>query len=148
MAIASVDNALAKYALNPNSLDKEAVYELYILQAGACQRVKDMARARQIFEKLLVQFPGRLDTHVGLGTLYKRMNLDAQAEKEFTYVINIDTMNVVALNNLANILRDRGDFVAANRYYSQCLKIAPGNAVILKNIERLKQLSKGRYGHN
>jgi tetratricopeptide (TPR) repeat protein len=146
-AIVAADRSLAKFAQNPGSLDRDALFELLVMQAGAYQRVKDLASAKQIFEKLLVQFPNRLETHVGLGTLYKRMNLDAQAEKEFTYVISIDTMNVIALNNLANILRDRGEFVKADSYYRQSLKIAPGNAVILKNVERLKQMSRGRYGN-
>jgi tetratricopeptide (TPR) repeat protein len=112
----------------------------------AHQRTKDYDGARKILDQLLVQFPQRLETHVSLGTVYKRMKMDSEAEKEFTYVLNIDTMNVVACNNLANILRDKGNFAAADKLYRQSLLLSPGNPVILKNVERLKQVSKGRYG--
>ena len=147
-ALATIDRSLAKYAQSPGSLDGEALYSMQIMQASAFQRTKDMASARRVLEQLLAKAPARLETHVSLGTLYKRMNLDKEAEKEFTYVLNIDTMNVIALNNLANILRDRGNYPAADRYYQQSLKIAPGNPVILKNVERLRRLSGGKYGHN
>jgi tetratricopeptide (TPR) repeat protein len=145
-AIVVIDTALALYKQNPASLDRDALYEMLAMQAAAAQRAKDLPRARKILDQLLVQFPQRLETHVSLGTVYKRMKMDSEAEKEFTYVLNIDTMNVVACNNLANILRDKGNFAAADKLYRQSLLLSPGNPVILKNVERLKQVSKGRYG--
>ena len=145
-AIVVIDTALALYKQNPTSLDREALYEMLAMCAVAHQRTKDYDGARKILDQLLVQFPQRLETHVSLGTVYKRMKMDSEAEKEFTYVLNIDTMNVVACNNLANILRDKGNFAAADKLYRQSLLLSPGNPVILKNVERLKQVSKGRYG--
>jgi tetratricopeptide (TPR) repeat protein len=141
-----IDLALAGFASNPKSLDPEAYFAMLYMQAKALERVKETERARNILQSMISRFPGRLEPHIALGTLYKRTGQDGEAEKQFTYILNIDTMNVIALNNLANILRDRGEFAKAEQRYRQSLQIAPGNPVILKNIEKLRQMSKGKYG--
>lgn len=142
------DNALHEYSnsrrliMMKGPVDEEMLLEVES-GLGLCYRIKkDYDKSRVIFESLKEKYPAKLDIRVSLGNVYKKMNFNDLAALEFTYVLNHDAMNLVALNNLANIYRDTGKYGIAEIYYRKCLQIDPSNQIVQKNIERLRNMKK------
>jgi tetratricopeptide (TPR) repeat protein len=114
------------------------------MSMGIIYRIKnDYPRALEIFSELRTTYPDRLPVRISLSTVYKKLNKNKEAFRELAYVVERDSMNIVALNNIANLYRDTGSYGIADTYYQKCLTIDPSNTVVHKNIERMHEMQKG-----
>ncbi len=68
----------------------------------------------------------------------------AGAEVTYRKQINVDANNAVAHNNLANALRDQGNYEEAVKEYQQAIKLNPKSTTSYINLANMYQYSLGK----
>jgi uncharacterized membrane protein/Tfp pilus assembly protein PilF len=105
------------------------------------QKDGERERARALFEEAVKLDPDNARAHLSLGVLLQRVR-PREAADHLRIVLRLDPDDVAALNNLANILRDQGEFPEAIRLYRAALKLQPDEERLQENLNRaLKSFS-------
>lgn len=89
---------------------------------------KEFRKARDLFRKAGESDPLFLDAYILEGVAFVNLNLVDEAQENFQYVLSKDPQNLSALQNLAAVFLQSGNFVRAVKLYDSYIKINPNNA--------------------
>jgi uncharacterized membrane protein len=99
-------------------------------------------RVRELYEAVLTLDPDHVKAHLQLGLLL--LNSDpAAAAKHFRAVVRLDPRNVVALNDLANILMGRLEYAEAAQLYQDALTVSPEVPGLRETLNDARQRQRG-----
>ncbi len=107
--------------------------------ADAYRKQGEVAKAIELLEKGLVQYPHYASAHVILGKCFYDTGATERAKAEFRRVLELDAENMVALKFLGDILLAEEKREEAGECYRRLLAIDPTNeeaARALKDLER------------
>jgi uncharacterized membrane protein len=90
---------------------------------------------RELCEQALAHDPDHIKTHLQLGQMLAESR-PAEAADHFRAVLRLDPNDIVALNNLANLLSRRLEFSEAVRLYREALKVNPRDESVRNNLSR------------
>lgn len=97
--------------------------------------------------KSVIQKEKRLTApYVNLAMAYQRSGDETKAEEAFLNVLKLDSANPVANNELGQMMRKRGKFAEARKYYQAALVEHPDYLPVLKNLGILCDLYLQDYG--
>jgi tetratricopeptide (TPR) repeat protein len=106
--------------------------------------------AQQIFEKLIVADPNRVELHNALGIVYRRRALYEKAVSEYTMAIALaekspaeppgKSTSFELYNNLGIAYREGGDFKKAEEAYRKAIALNPNYAAAYYNLGVLYDL--------
>jgi uncharacterized membrane protein len=99
-------------------------------------------RVRELYGEVLKLDPDHVKAHLQLGLLLIGKD-PAEAAEHFRAVVRLDPRNVVALNDLANILMERLEFSEAAQLYQDALAVSPDDASLRGNLNRARQSQRG-----
>jgi putative PEP-CTERM system TPR-repeat lipoprotein len=130
MADGNSDKAVQLYK-KAVSLSATSANTLGLAQAQwhAGQREDTLATLKQ----WSLKHPGDMKTQFRLGMRFQQMGLDAEASARFSRVIKFEPDNVVALNNLAWLLRNE-DSNRALKYIERAAELEPKSAPIFDTL--------------
>ena len=124
-AVAELKAGLAKYPNNPDLLKALSV---------TCNRKGDQTQAVFYAEKLLQQRPDNLADKIYLGGLLMDTGELKRSETLYREILSKDEQNVLALNNLANILAQSDRLDIAAHYARQAAELAPNNGMVIDTL--------------
>ena len=113
---------------NPDNLD------LYRYVAGSYQQMKEYDKAIKMYENILsltdsTDLQSRADVITGMGDAYSEMQDTTRAIECYQQALELDPVNVGALNNYAYFLAQRGqELDKAERMAALAIKAEPNNA--------------------
>lgn len=99
-----------------------------LFRTGQYRRVEELCRAR------LVAAPDDAAALTLLALSLQFLGALPEAVEAYGRLTRLQPAVFEHWNNLGNVLRDTGDFVAADEAYVQALRLAPGNAGLLVNL--------------
>jgi tetratricopeptide (TPR) repeat protein len=115
--------------LEPDRLPAEAQPDRYVAAAAGLEAVGRLDAAKQAYVRAHEQWPDSVWPQLGLANLsYRRGELQA-AENGYLAALALDPRNVVAHNNLAEILSDRGCATQARAHVDRAAALAKGTAL-------------------
>lgn len=125
----AIELAATELEKNPKNLN------LRFLQGVAYTDMNKTKEAKEIFEKLIREFPEVSEPYNNLAVIYAAEGNRGRARELLEQAIANNNRSVTIYNNL-------GDIYAAQAadMYEKALKLAPKNAVLLKKSETLKSL--------
>lgn len=97
---------------------------LFILGLKARSQA-DRARARQLAESLVVQYPRDERGHVALGAIYSAQQMHAKAITEYETAIRINPSHSLAYNQLGYAYRSVGNMAAAETAFRKYIALLP-----------------------
>lgn len=114
--------------------------------AAALQLMKEGRRDEAInaLEVLSADFPKLSGPHTDLGILYAQTRKPAKAIAAFTKAVEANPRNVVALNGLGVLYRERGDYARAEQCYQRALAVQADYAPALYNLAILYDVALRR----
>ncbi len=119
----------ALVVLEPDRLPAGAQLDRYIAAAAGLEAVGRLSAAEQAYVRAREQWPESVWPQLGLANLsYRRGDLRA-AEGGYLAALALDSRNVVAHNNLAEILNGRGCVAQAHAHIEQAAALAKGTAL-------------------
>jgi tetratricopeptide (TPR) repeat protein len=112
--------------IEPDRLPAGAQPERYVAAAAGLEAVGRLDAAKQAYVRAREQWPDSVWPQLGLANLsYRRGDLQA-AEGGYLAALALDPRNVVAHNNLAEILSDRGCASQARAHVDRAAALAKG----------------------
>lgn len=119
----------ALVVLEPDRLPADPVLSRYVAAAAGLEAVGRLSAAEQAYVRAREQWPDSAWPQLGLANLsYQRGDLRA-AEGGYIAALTLDPENVVAHNNLAEILAERGCVVQARAHAEQATGLAKGTSL-------------------
>lgn len=94
----------------------------------------DWPVAAQVLNDIIAAWPRKAEMRNNLGTVYQAMGRIGDAIASYEAALNINPRLAVALTSLGGAHQGRGDFEQAERYYRQCLAVAPGDLQARSNL--------------
>lgn len=94
-------------------------------KAAQAFRAGDYAAAEAGFQRFVEQHPEFANAYVNLAILMDKRGEREAAVHLLHHAIELDSGNVLALNRLGVILRQQGDFAAAEQAWLEATRIAP-----------------------
>jgi len=101
------------------------------------------SRAETLLQRVISQYPELSGPYLNLGIVYRHLNQIDKAEAAFAKAVQVNSLNIDALNQLAIIKREQGDFKAAETFYLSALAVWPKHASTHKNLGILYDLYMG-----
>jgi len=89
---------------------------------------EDYHKAKQLYQKILSEFPNEVGALNGLGFCYYKLNDRKNAENTFLYSLKLNKDNPFTLYNLAVIYLDREDFHTAKEFLEKSVQNFPDYA--------------------
>lgn len=119
----------ALVVLEPGRLPADAQLDRYVAAAAGLEAVGRLGAAEQSYVSARERWPDSVWPQLGLANLsYRRGELQA-AQRGYLAALAIDPRNVVAHNNLAEILSDRGCASQARAHVERAAALAKGTAL-------------------
>lgn len=119
----------ALVVLEPDRLPADAQLDRYVAAAAGLEAVGRLSAAEQAYVRAREQWPESVWPQLGLANLsYQRGDLQA-AEGGYLAALALDPRNVVAHNNLAEILSGRGCVSQAHTHVERAAALAKGTAL-------------------
>ncbi len=119
----------ALVVLEPDQLPADAQLDRYVAAAAGLEAVGRLSAAEQAYVRAREQWPESVWPQLGLANLsYRRGDLRA-AEGGYLAALALDPRNVVAHNNLAEILSGRGCVSQAQTHVGRAAALAKGTAL-------------------
>ncbi len=113
--------------------------------ALAAMQSQQWSRAENLFLQLNAQYPNLSGPYLNLGIVYRQLNKIEDAEKALAKAISVNELNIYALNQLALLKREQGDFKAAETLYLNALAIWPRHDSSHKNLGILYDMYMGDF---
>lgn len=107
----------AMVAAPPDRIPATATEARYLAAVSALERTGNARAANIAYGSALRRWPGNIAAMVGLGNTHHALGELEQAEAVLRRALDVDPGSVIALNNLAQTLSDRG-------YYDEALNFA------------------------
>ncbi len=105
--------------------------------ANEYRKSGDYERAIEVCSVHVPQQPSYISGHIVLGqALFETGRLD-EAQQAFETAIALDPENLIALRQLGDIARERGDAPSARDWYHRLLEIDPQNDAVAAHLEAL-----------
>lgn len=106
----------------------------WVLELALAQReIGDIEGASATYERWLAAMPGDIEMRHVLATNQMRARADADAIRSYKEILEQNHMDIIALNNLAWLLRER-DTTDALGYAERALELAPNSAGVLDTV--------------
>jgi tetratricopeptide (TPR) repeat protein len=132
LARGDVDGALVRFEqarhLRPEDVTACALHAL------ACQRAADWQRAREAGERLLVLRADWDQAHNSLGVTLQHVDDRDGARRCFSRALELNPLNVEALNNLANLEQDGRQYSSAVALYRRAAELGGPSPALLVNL--------------
>jgi tetratricopeptide (TPR) repeat protein len=119
----------ALVVLEPGRLPADAQLDRYVAAAAGLEAVGRMAAAEQSYVSARERWPDSVWPRLGLANLSYRRGDRQAAEDGYLAALAIDPRNVVAHNNLAEILSERGCVSQARMHVEQAAELAKGTSL-------------------
>ncbi len=100
-------------------------YSLRQNLARAYYNIGNMGEALREYNEIATRFPQRGDAHSNLAGVLSAMGHQELAFKAIDRSLALDPGNTLAMNNLAEILKNLGDWVGARDVYAAALTVTP-----------------------
>ena len=113
----------------------------YDSMGPALIRLCKYADAIYYYDQSLTSDPNNVDILTNKGSALSKMKFYDEAIVHYDSALAIDKNNFQALNNKANALANLGKYDEAIQIYNQALTNAPGNPLILKNLQKAQEKS-------
>ena len=121
-------------AFSRKATDKERLY----IEASYAKAIEnDLEKAVRIFKQILKKYPKEKRVLHFLGYEYRRKKLFYQAIEAYTKVLELDPKYGWAMNEIAYMYADIGDFGKAEEYFEQYASVLPGDANPLDSMAEL-----------
>lgn len=101
------------------------------------------SRAETLLQQLISQYPDYSGPYLNLGIVYRQRNQLDKAEEAFAKAVTVNDMNIYALNQLALVKREQGDFKSAETHYLSALAVWPKHDASHKNLGILYEMYMG-----
>ena len=111
--------------------------------AVKAMQAEQWSRAETLLQSLIGQYPDLSGPYLNLGIVYRHLNQMDKAKEAFAKAVTVNSMNIDALNQLALINREQGDFKAAETHYLSALAVWPKHDTTHKNLGILYDLYMG-----
>ncbi|AMN46964.1 hypothetical protein ACG33_07610 [Steroidobacter denitrificans] len=115
--------------LAPDQLPKNPDLERYLTAAAGLEAVGRLDAAAQAYASARAQWPHSVWPAVGLANISYRKGDLRSAEDGYVGALALDADNIVAHNNLAEILAGRGCFAAARVHIARAAALATGTTL-------------------
>jgi len=119
----------ALVVLEPGQLPAGAQLDRYVAAAAGLEAVGRLAAAGQAYARAHEQWPDSAWPQLGLANVSYRRGDRQAAEGGYLATLALDPRNVVAHNNLAEILSDRGCVSQARAHAERAAALAKGTAL-------------------
>ena len=119
----------ALVVLQPGQLPADAQPDRYVAAAAGLEAVGRLDAAEQAYVSARERWPDSVWPQLGLANLSYRRGDRQAAEGGYLAALAIDPRNVVAHNNLAEILSDRGCVAQAYAHVERAAALAKGTAL-------------------
>lgn len=150
-----VDDGATQFTFDLTGPDTNPYFEQEVNAPSAARALfADAVRAMQsqqwpqaesILLQVVSQYPDLSGPYLNLGIVYRHRNQMDKAKEAFAQAATINSMNIDALNQLALINRELGDFKAAETHYLSALSIWPKHADSHRNLGILYDLYMGEF---
>jgi len=131
---ASLDEYENARAFSKKATDKERLY----IEASYAKAIEnDLDKAVRIFKQILKKYPKEKRILHFLGYEYRRKKLFYRAIEAYTKVLELDPKYGWAMNEIAYMHADIGDFEKAEEYFEQYASVSPGDANPLDSLAEL-----------
>lgn len=108
-------------------------------------QAQQWSRAIILLQQLNREYPNLSGPYLNLGIAYRQLQQMDAAEQAFAQAVTVNAMNMDALNQLALLKREKGDFKAAETFYLEALSVWPRHPPSHKNIGILYDLYMGEF---
>ena len=115
--------------LEPGQLPADAQLDRYVAAAAALEAVGRLDAAGRAYARAHEQWPASAWPQLGLANVSYRRGERQAAEGGYLATLALDPRNVVAHNNLAEILSDRGCVSQARAHADRAAALAKGTAL-------------------
>jgi tetratricopeptide (TPR) repeat protein len=115
--------------LEPGQLPASAQLDRYVAAAAGLEAVGRLEAAERAYARAREQWPDSVWPQLGLANLSYRRGDKQAAENGYLAALTLDPRNVVAHNNLAEILSDRGCVSQARAHSERATALAKGTAL-------------------
>ncbi|HXY18830.1 MAG TPA: tetratricopeptide repeat protein [Gemmatimonadales bacterium] len=129
-APSEIEKLERRYAENPDGRFFAPLADAY-RKAGSLDRALELVRAG------LVKHPDYLSARIVLGRCLLDKGDDAEAERTFRSVLDLDSENIIALKSLAEITERTGRATEARKWLQQLLVVDSMNAEAEADLQRL-----------
>ncbi len=119
----------ALVVLEPARLPADAQLDRYVAAVAGLEAVGRLAAAEQSYVRARERWPDSVWPQLGLANLELRRGDLQAAQRGYFAALAIDPRNVVAHNNLAEILSDRGCVSQARVHVEQAAALAKGTSL-------------------
>jgi tetratricopeptide (TPR) repeat protein len=119
----------ALIVLEPGELPPAAQPDRYLNAAASLEAIGRLDAASQAYRSALRAWPQSVWPVLGLANINYRNGEREAAEKGYRAALALDTGNIVALNNLAQILADRGCVAQAQGHIGRAAALAEGTSL-------------------
>ena len=111
-------------------------YEAFLLNiiGLSYQRLKNNELAKSYFLKIIDKYPGHLQSKLNYTIILKSEKKIVEAEQLLQKIIEQEPKYIQAINNLANLKKDKGDFEGASELYKKALGINSDVPIIHFNL--------------
>jgi len=113
--------------------------------AVAAMQNQQWSQAESLLLQLTEQYPELSGPLLNLGIVYRQLNQLNKAERAFTQAVAVNNLNIDALNQLALLKREQGDFKAAEVHYLAALAVWPRHDITHKNLGILYDMYMGEF---
>jgi tetratricopeptide (TPR) repeat protein len=97
------------------------------------QRNNDHERAAQELRRILDTQPGDQEARLMLGDIYALQGNASGAEKEYSYLLDMDSQAAVTGHfKLGGLAASKGDFITAHRHFDSALEITPNGYDVME----------------
>jgi len=130
------------------------LYEAFLLNiiGLSYQRLNDRENAKSYFLKIINKYPEHLQAKLNYSIILKLENKIKEAETLLTKIIDQETNYIQAINNLANLKKDKRDYKNAASLYEKALGINKDVPIIHFNLAtcfaNLRQKKEALYHAN
>lgn len=116
----------ALIVLEPGELPPDAQPDRYLNAAASLEAIGRLDAASRAYRSALRAWPQSVWPVLGLANINYRNGERDEAESGYRAALALDSGNIVALNNLAQILADRGCMVQAQAHIERAAVLAEG----------------------
>ena len=129
-APSEIEKLERRYAENPDG-------RFFAPLADAYRKAGNLDRALELVRSGLGKHPDYLSAHIVLGRCLLDKGDDAEAEKTFRSVLDLDAENIIALKSLAEITERTGRTLEARQWLQQLLVVDSMNVEAEADLQRL-----------
>lgn len=119
----------ALMVLEPGELPPDAQPDRYLNAAASLEAIGRLDAASQAYRSALRAWPQSVWPVLGLANINYRNGEHEAAESGYRAALALDSGNIVALNNLAMILADRGCVAQAQSHIARAAALAEGTSL-------------------